>query len=106
MTEKIPRLPDEHLVRAREIVAEQRTKSKCKLCYDRGYIGTNQDNMLVPCSKCVNVDGVMEAWRTYVADTPALKALYGDYFEPEEEEEDAEEEKEEEVEDKRTKDIG
>ncbi len=106
MTEKIPRLPDEHLVRAREIVAEQRTKRKCKLCYDRGYIGTNQDNMLVPCSKCVNVDGVMEAWRTYVADTPALKALYGDYFEPEEEEEASEEEKEEEVEDKRTKDIG
>ncbi len=86
MSEKIPRLPDEHLGRAREIVAEKRTKQKCKVCYDRGYIGTNQDNMLVPCSKCVDVDGVMEGWRAYVAETPALKELYGDYFEDEEEE--------------------
>ncbi|MBT5452855.1 MAG: hypothetical protein HOI20_17415 [Gemmatimonadetes bacterium] len=87
MSEKIPRLPDEHLGRAREIVAEKRTKQKCKVCYDRGYIGTNQDNMLVPCSKCVDVEGVMEGWRAYVAETPALKELYGDYFEDEEEEE-------------------
>lgn len=86
MSEKIPCLPDEHLGRAREIVAEKRTKQKCKVCYDRGYIGTNQDNMLVPCSKCVDVEGVMEGWRAYVAETPALKELYGDYFEDEEEE--------------------
>ena len=86
MSQKIPRLPDEHLGRAREIVAEKRTKQKCKVCYDRGYIGTNQDNMLVPCSKCVDVEGVMEGWRAYVAETPALKELYGDYFEDEEEE--------------------
>ncbi len=86
MSEKIPRLPDEHLGRAREIVGQKRTKQKCKVCYDRGYIGTNQDNMLVPCSKCVDVDGVMEGWRAYVAETPALKELYGDYFEDEEEE--------------------
>ena len=81
MSEKIPRLPDEHLGRAREIVADKRTKQKCKVCYDRGYIGANQDNMLVPCSKCVDVEGVMEGWRVYVAETPALKELYGDYFE-------------------------
>ena len=86
MSEKIPCLPDEHLGRAREIVAEKRTKQKCKVCYDRGYIGTNQDNMLVPCSKCVDVEGVMEGWRAYVAETPALKELYGDYFEDEKEE--------------------
>lgn len=85
MSEKIPRLPDEHLGRAREIVADKRTKQKCKVCYDRGYIGTNQDNMLVPCSKCVDVEGVMEGWRAYVAETPALKELYGDYFEDEKE---------------------
>lgn len=91
MSEEIPRLPDEHLGRAREIVAEQRTRQQCKVCYDRGYIGTNQDNMLVPCGKCVDGDGVMKAWREYVAATPALKELYGDYFEEEEEEGEAEE---------------
>ena len=58
MYEKMPRLPDKHLGRAREIVAEKLTKQKCKVCYDRGYIGTNQDNMLVPCSKFVDVEGV------------------------------------------------
>ena len=46
MSEEIPRLPDEHLDRAREIVAEKRTRQKCKSCYDRGYIGTNQNNLL------------------------------------------------------------
>ena len=40
--------------------------------------------MLVPCSKCVDVEGVMVGWRAYVAETPALKELYGDYFEDEE----------------------
>jgi len=94
MSEEIPRLPDEHLDRAREIVAEKRTRQKCKSCYDRGYIGTNQNNLLVPCAKCTDVDGVMEAWRGYVAETPALKELYGDYFEEEEEEEGTDESQE------------
>ena len=48
MTEEIPRLPDEHLGKAREIVAAKRTVRRCKTCYDRGYIGTNRNNMLVP----------------------------------------------------------
>ena len=60
---KILFLPDEHLGKAREIVAAKRTKQRCKTCYDRGYIGTNQNNMLVPCSKCVDVDGEMEGWK-------------------------------------------
>ncbi len=84
MTEEIPRLPDEHLGKAREIVAAKRTVQRCKTCYDRGYIGTNQNNMLVPCSKCVDVNGVMEDWQVYVAETPALQELYGDYFEDDE----------------------
>lgn len=94
MSESIPRLPDEHLAAARTIIADNRTKKNCKICYDRGFLGTNQDNMLVPCNKCVDSDAVMEAWRTYVCDNEELSALYGDYFE-EEEEEGTEEESEE-----------
>ena len=89
MSEKIPRLPDAHLDEARRIIAAHRTKKNCKSCYDRGYVGTNQDNMLVPCSKCVDGDAVMEAWRTYVRQDEELSALYGDYFEEEEDEEEA-----------------
>lgn len=84
--EEIARLPDEYLARAREIVAAHRTRKNCKSCYDRGYVGTNQNNMLVPCSKCVDSDAVMEEWRQHVRQTPELAKLYGDYFEEEEEE--------------------
>ena len=87
MSEKIPRLPDEHLGKAREIIADNRSKKNCKTCYDRGYLGTNQDNMLVPCNKCVDSDAVMAAWRTYVRETEELSELYGEYFEEEEGEE-------------------
>ena len=61
MTEDLPRLPDEHLGKDREIAVAKRTKQRCKTCYDRGYVGTNQKNMLVPCSKCVDVDAVADA---------------------------------------------
>ena len=101
--EEIPRLPDEYLVRAKELALEHRNDSNCKLCYKRGYQGVNQNNLLVPCSKCVDNDGLMESWRTYVRETPELKELYGDYFEAEVEEgEEGEEEKVEEGEEEKT----
>ena len=80
----IPRLPDEHLAKARELAAAQRSDKKCKICYSRGYQGTDQNNMLVLCTKCVDVDAVGKAWREYVGETPALSELYGDYFDEEE----------------------
>ena len=95
--ESIPRLPDAHLAQAKLIVAGQRQKKRCRYCYDRGYVGTNQDNMLVPCARCVDSDAVMAAWRAYVRETPELAALYGDYFERDEEEEQDGQEKEEEA---------
>ncbi|MBT4097300.1 MAG: hypothetical protein HOM68_21425 [Gemmatimonadetes bacterium] len=82
--ETTPRLPDEHLAKARELAAAQRSDKKCKICYSRGYQGTDQNNMLVLCAKCVDVDAVGKAWREYVRDTPALSELYGDYFDEEE----------------------
>jgi len=83
MAEKVPRLPDEYLGKAREIAVAKRTKQRCKICYDRGYVGTDQNNMLVPCPKCVDVDAVMVDWKNYVAETSELKEIYGDYFEEE-----------------------
>lgn len=83
----VPRLPDEHLQKAKEIIASQRTRSRCNRCYDRGYQGVDQHNMAVICSKCVDGEKVTEQWREYVRATPALVELYGDYFEPDEEEE-------------------
>ena len=89
--EEIPRLPDEHLARAKELALEHRNDSNCKACFKRGYQGVNQNNLLVPCHKCVDNDALMRAWRAYVQETPELRELYGDYFEEEEGEEEEEE---------------
>lgn len=92
--ENIARLPDEHLAKARELAAAQRSGKNCKLCYNRGYQGTDQNNMLVLCPKCVDVEAVGKQWRDYVKETPALTELYGDYFDEEEGDEEAEAEEE------------
>ena len=81
MSEKTPRLPDKYLDVAKKIIKENRSKSNCKACYDRGFIGTNQDNMIVPCTKCVDVEEVMVKWRSFVRENEELTNLYGEYFE-------------------------
>jgi hypothetical protein len=91
--EDVPKLPDEHLEKAKEIISRHRTKKNCSRCYDRGYQGVNQLNLAITCHKCVDEDKVTQEWRAYVRDTPALAEAYGDYFEAEEEEEIAGEEK-------------
>lgn len=85
--DKVPKLPDEHLDKAKEMVLRHRRRSNCKACYDRGYQGINEVNMLVTCAKCVDGEALMVEWRAYVRETPALVEMYGDYFEEEEEEE-------------------
>ena len=82
--EKVPRLPDRYLEDARRMVGQYIRKRNCKACYGRGYYGTNQNNMLVTCNKCVDEAALMEAWKAFVKDTPELEALYGDYYEREE----------------------
>lgn len=82
--EKIPRLPDEYLEKAREMAARHKNKKNCKRCYDRGYLGVDQNNLLIPCTKCVADDALLAQWRQFVRDTPELHQLYGDYFEEEE----------------------
>ena len=80
-----PRLPDNHLEKAKGLALQHRRASKCKACYDRGFQGSDEHNMLVLCPKCVDSKAVLEDWRQYVRDTPELVELYGDYFEEEEE---------------------
>jgi superfamily II DNA helicase RecQ len=85
--EDVPKLSEEHLEKAKEIISRHRTKKNCKRCYDRGYQGVNQLNMAITCYKCVDEEKVTEEWQAYVRDTPALAQAYGDYFEADEAEE-------------------
>ena len=91
--EDVPKLPEEHLEKAKEIISRHRTRKNCKRCYDRGYQGFNQLNMVITCYKCVDEDKVTEEWQAYVRDTPAMAETYGDYFEADEQEEVGGEEK-------------
>lgn len=84
--EEIPKLPDQYLAKAREMVAKHKAKKNCKRCYDRGYLGVDQHNLLIPCPKCVAGDTLIEEWRQFVRDTPELFQLYGTYFDEEEKE--------------------
>ena len=79
------RLEDEHLEKAKEFAKNNRTKKNCDNCYERGYIGVNEQNMLIPCHKCVNLEKVMEDWKNYVSETPALKEEFKELFEEDEE---------------------
>ncbi len=82
--EEIPRLPDQYLANAREMVAKHKAKKNCKRCYDRGFLGVDQHNLLIPCPKCVAGDSLLVEWRQFVRDTPELSQLYGTYFDEEE----------------------
>ncbi len=82
--EEIAKLPDQYLANAREMVAKHKAKKNCKRCYDRGYLGVDQHNLLIPCPKCVAADALIGEWRQFVRDTPELFQLYGTYFEEEE----------------------
>lgn len=78
--ESLPRLPDQYLGRAKGMILKHRRRKSCKTCFDRGYLGVNQDNMLVPCNKCVDDDALMQEWKAYVTATPELEELYGEYY--------------------------
>ncbi len=65
-------LAEKHLEKAKEIAYSSRKKKRCDHCYDRAYIGVNQENLLIICPKCVDMDKAMEAWKEYVIATPEL----------------------------------
>jgi hypothetical protein len=78
------KLPDEHLVQAKDMVLRYRRKKKCNHCYDRGFLGYSEENLLVICHRCVDQDKVLEEWNAYVRAVPELWAEFREDVEKEE----------------------
>jgi Zn finger protein HypA/HybF involved in hydrogenase expression len=83
-------LNETHLERAKQIVAAHRTKKRCNDCYDRGWLGTNEEGLLVPCGRCTDIEAAMAEWKDYVASVPELKEQFPELFEEPKEETTAE----------------
>jgi hypothetical protein len=73
-------LEEKHLEAAKEIAQRNRHKKSCDHCYDRGWIGVSEQNLLVLCPKCVDIDKAMEEWKNYV---PSMrnKRTFSELFE-------------------------
>jgi hypothetical protein len=85
-------LNDVHLEAAQEIAKKHRRRRSCDHCYDRGWIGTNEQNLLVLCTHCVDMDAAVAEWKEYVSGHEDLKEHFSELFE-EKNVEDAEEER-------------
>ena len=75
------KLDDKHLEAAQAIAEKHRTKKRCDNCYDRGWIGINDQNMLVLCTRCIDMDAAMEEWKAYVIQHEELKEHFSELFE-------------------------
>ncbi|MGI6197567.1 MAG: hypothetical protein ACOYIS_00360 [Candidatus Cloacimonadaceae bacterium] len=75
------RLDDVHLEAAQAIAAAHRTKKSCDTCYDRGWIGVSEQNLLVLCTRCVDMETAMEKWKEYVSQHEDLKEHFSELFE-------------------------
>jgi hypothetical protein len=84
MKKEIHRLSDEHQAEARAMVRRHRKKKKCNKCFDRGYTGLTEDNMIIPCTHCVDQSTVFDEWKAYVKARPELDAVFGKAIEEEE----------------------
>lgn len=85
-------LDELHLEEAKKIAGKHRKKRSCGVCYERGYIGVSEQNLLVLCTKCVDMEAAMEDWKSYVSQNEELKEHFSELFEENEEVEAAEEE--------------
>jgi hypothetical protein len=74
-------LEEHHLDEAKNIAVNHRTKKSCNTCYDRGWIGVTDGNLLVLCTKCVDMDASMEAWKEYVKAHEDLMEHFSELFE-------------------------
>lgn len=81
------KLDDTHLEAAQAIAAANRNKKSCDTCYDRGWIGVSEQNLLVLCTRCVDMDAAMAEWKEYVSQHEELKAHFSELFEEKEVEE-------------------
>ena len=75
------KLDEQHLEAARQIAEKHRKKKKCNECYDRGWIGTTEQNLLVLCTHCVEMDAAIEEWKEYVSGHEDLKEHFSELFE-------------------------
>ncbi|HNQ43829.1 MAG TPA: hypothetical protein PKI59_05340 [Candidatus Cloacimonadota bacterium] len=78
------KLDDKHLGEAQKIAAKNRKKKRCDECYDRGWIGVSEQNLLVLCTRCVDMDAAMEEWKAYVVQHEELKEHFSELFEDKE----------------------
>jgi len=81
MKKEIKRLADEHLAEAKKMATRHKKKKNCKKCFDRAYVGVNEENMLIPCPHCTDGKALFDEWKLYVYARPDLKELYGDSLE-------------------------
>ncbi len=75
------KLDDQHLEAAKKIAAEHRTKKNCDHCYERGWIGANEQNLLILCTRCVDSDAATQDWKDYILRYEDLKEHFADLFE-------------------------
>ena len=87
------KLADNHLEAAQQIAQQNRKKKSCDECYDRGWIGLTEQNLLVLCTRCVDMEKAMEDWKAYVSQHEDLKEHFAELFEEKEVEESHEPEK-------------
>ncbi|MDI3503663.1 MAG: hypothetical protein PWP64_599 [Candidatus Cloacimonadota bacterium] len=82
-------LDEKHLDEAKKIAQANRKKKSCDYCYDRGWIGVSEQNLLVLCTRCVDMEAAMAEWKNYVSAHEDLKEHFSELFEetPEEQEE-------------------
>ncbi len=78
------KLDDIHLEAAQKIAAKHRKKKSCGNCYDRGWIGVSEQNMLVLCTRCVDMETAIEEWKGYVSEHEELKEHFSELFEEKE----------------------
>ncbi|MCB5251410.1 MAG: hypothetical protein RBR69_06560 [Candidatus Cloacimonadaceae bacterium] len=74
-------LDEKHLEAAKKIAHDHRKKKRCDECYDRGWIGVSEQNLLVLCTRCVEMDAAMEDWKKYVSEHEELKEHFKELFE-------------------------
>ncbi|GAB1468246.1 hypothetical protein MASR2M64_09570 [Candidatus Cloacimonadota bacterium] len=84
------KLDEKHLEAAQQIAKTHRHKKSCDSCYERGWIGVSEQNLLVLCTRCVDMDAAMDAWKAYVSEHEELKEHFSELFEEKPAEENAE----------------
>ncbi len=81
------KLDDTHLEAAQAIALRNRIKKSCDSCYDRGWIGVSEQNLLVLCTRCVDMEKAIAEWKAYVTEHEDLKDHFAELFEEKEVEE-------------------